>query len=332
MFRFASPYFLLLLLLVPLLLVARRHRQITPELAFSSLVDVRRLSSGPTLWLGRLLPVLKIAALVLMILALARPQWGTREVRLQTEGINIILGVDVSGSMAALDFMQGNNFIDRLEAVKGVVSDFVSRRNGDRIGLVVFGTQAYTQIPLTRDYASIESILKRVKIGAAGKETAIGDAIGIALKRLEDIPSKSNIIILLTDGRSNAGELPPMAATEIAVKRGIKIYTIGVGTKGKVPFKVNHPVMGERYVYRRVAIDEATLKQIAAKTNGLYFRANNTETLKEIYAHIDQLEKSKVEVKSYDHYNEYYSHFLIPALSLMGIWILLSNTRFIRLP
>lgn len=331
MFRFASPYFLLLLLLVPPLLIYRR-RQRVPELALSRIEEIRRLSGGWTLLLGRLLPVLKVTALVLMIIALARPQWGTREIRLKTEGINILLAVDVSGSMAALDFIQGNNFIDRLEAVKGVISDFVIRRNGDRIGLVVFGSQAYTQIPMTRDYTSIESILKRVEIGAAGKETAIGDAIGIALKRLEDIPSKSNIIILLTDGRSNAGELPPMAATEIAVKRGIKIYTIGVGTRGKVPFKVNHPVLGERYVYRQVSIDEATLKQIAAKTGGLYFRAKDTESLEKIYNHIDQLEKTKVEVKSFDHYSEYYSYLLIPALILIGLWILLTNTRFLRVP
>lgn len=332
MFRFASPYFLLLMLLVPLLLIYRLRRQGLPELALSSITEIRNLSGGWTIWIGRLLPALKIAALVLIIFALARPQWGSREVRLQTEGINIVLAVDVSGSMAALDFMAGNKFIDRLEAVKSVVSDFVSRRNGDRIGLVVFGSQAYTQIPLTRDYTSIESILKRVEIGAAGKETAIGDAIGIALKRLEDIPSKTNIIILLTDGLSNAGELPPLAATEIAVKRGIKIYTVGVGTQGKVPFKVHHPVRGDRYVYRQVTVDEATLKQIATKTGGLYFRARDTEALKKIYDHIDQLEKTKVEVKSFDHYSDTYSYLLIVALSLIGLWILLANTRFLRVP
>ena len=332
MFRFASPYFLLLLLLVPLLVIHRRRRQFVPELSLSSTMHIRSLSGGWMLWFGRKLIVLKIAALVLMIFALARPQWGTREIIRKTEGINIMLAVDVSGSMAALDFMQGADFINRLEAIKHVVTRFIAQRSGDRIGLVVFGSQAYTQIPLTRDYTSIESILKRVEIGAAGKETAIGDAIGIALKRLEDIPSKSNIVILLTDGRSNAGELQPLAATAVARQRGIKIYTIGVGTRGKVPFKVNHPVLGERYVYRRVSIDEATLKQIAAETGGLYFRAKDIEDLKQIYDHIDQLEKTKVEVKSFENNTDYYVHLLIPALLLIGLWIALTNTRFIRIP
>jgi Ca-activated chloride channel family protein len=212
-----------------------------------------------------------------------------------------------------------------------VVRDFIEKRDGDRIAMVVFGSAAYTQIPLTRDYNTIASILERLEIGMAGKETAIGDAIGISLKRLEDIQSQSNIIILLTDGRSNAGELSPDDAVTAAVSRGVKIYTIGVGTRGKAPFRVN-TVFGERFVYQEVDIDEEALKSIAEKTGGLYFRAENTDGLKKIYDTIDQLEKTEVKVQHFAEYNELYSYFLITAFILLSLWAVFSNTRFLRIP
>jgi Ca-activated chloride channel family protein len=249
-----------------------------------------------------------------------------------TEGINIILAVDLSESMAALDFRREGRIVNRLEAVKGVVGDFVQQRTGDRIGMVVFGTEAYTQLPLTRDYNAIVSMLDRLKIGAAGKNTAIGDAIGISLKRLSDIESESNIIILLTDGQSNAGQLSPRAASEIAMETGVKIYTIGVGTRGQAPFLVRDPVFGERYVYQQVTIDEETLKAIADNTDGLYFRAEDTEGLATIYDRIDALEKTEVEVKTFSEFNDLYSFFLLPAFVLLAVWAVLANTRFLRLP
>jgi Ca-activated chloride channel family protein len=276
--------------------------------------------------------MLKYAALGLMIVALARPQWGTRQMNILTAGINIVLAVDLSESMAALDFKKDGMIVNRLEAVKGVVKSFVSNRKGDRIGMVVFGTQAYTQIPLTRDYTTIASILERLQIGAAGKSTAIGDAIGISLKRLEDIQSKTNIIILLTDGRSNAGELTPETASAIASQKNVKIYTIGVGTRGEVPFLAQHPVLGDRYVYQRVDIDEEALQDIAQKTQGQYFRAEDLEDLEKIYATIDALEKTDAQVKSFAEYREYYLYFLLPSFICLGIWIILSNTRYLSIP
>lgn len=277
-------------------------------------------------------PFLKCLALGLLVTAMARPQWGTRQVSTLTEGINIILAVDVSESMAALDFKRQGKIVDRLEAVKGVIREFIAKRNGDRIGMVVFGSNAYTQIPLTRDYNTIALMLDRIQIGAAGKSTAVGDAIGISLKRLEDIKSKSNIIILLTDGRSNSGELSPEVATEIAAEKNIKIYTVGVGTRGKVPFLINHPVFGERYIYQQVDFDEKTLAYIADKTGALYFKAEDIKGLQKIYDTIDTLEKTKVKVKTFAEYKEFYSYFLVCGFAVLVLWIVLSNTRYLRVP
>jgi len=275
---------------------------------------------------------LKYAALSLMIIAMARPQWGTQQIDISTEGVNIVLTTDLSGSMAALDFKLKGKIVNRLEAVKSVVSEFISKRASDRIALVVFGTNAYTQLPLTRDYNTIASILERLQIGAAGDNTAIGDAIGISLKRLEDVKSKSNIIILLTDGQSNTGELSPENAADIAVQKKVKIYTIGVGTRGEAPFLVRHPVLGDRYVYQKVDMDEKTLKTIADKTGGLYFRAEDSEGLKKIYDTIDKLEKTEAKVKSFAEYKEFYPFFLIAAFVLLVLWIILVNTRFLSVP
>lgn len=332
MFRFEDPYVLLLLGLVPLIAFYRKRRCPRPTLRISSTTAAVELSEGIFVRMAELLPALAYVALILMILALARPQWGTRQVDVQTEGLNMILAVDISESMAALDFNEGGNIINRLEAVKGVIRQFVAKRNGDRIGLVVFGSHAYTQLPLTRDYDAIIDILDRVNIGAAGKSTAIGDAIGISLKRLEDIESKSNVIILLTDGRSNSGELSPEAAVEIAAQKKVKIYTIGVGTEGEAPFRVNVPGYGERYVYQRVDMDEETLKSIAESTQGLYFRAKDTQKLEKIYETIDTLEKTKVTVKTYDNYRDLYSYGLAVAFGLLSFWVLLSHTRLLRVP
>jgi Ca-activated chloride channel homolog len=257
---------------------------------------------------------------------------GVQNITLKTEGINIILAVDLSESMAALDFKKKGKIVNRLEAVKGVVNDFIAKRSGDRIGMVVFGSEAYTQLPLTRDYDTITTILNRLEIGAAGKSTAIGDALGIAVKRIEDVKSKENIIILLTDGRSNSGELTPDVAADIAAAKNVKIYTVGVGSYGKAPFLVQHPVWGDQYVYQNVDIDEDTLKQVASKTGGLYFRAQDTEKLNEIYDTIDKLEKTETEEKIHAQYRDLYLYPLIAAFLLVSTRIVLSNTRFLRIP
>jgi len=332
MLRFASPYFLLLLLLMPAMVWYRYRRHRTPTMANSALFPAAGIPASAALRMRRLVPAIKYTVLCLMVVALARPQWGTERTEVLTKGINIILALDLSESMAALDFKEKGRVVNRLKAVKGVVQEFISKRNGDRIGMVVFGTHAYTQLPLTRDYNTMVSILDRLEIGAAGKSTAIGDAIGISLKRLADIESKSNIIILLTDGQSNAGELSPDTAGEIAVQKGVKIYTIGVGTRGKAPYLVKDPLFGERYVYQQVNIDEDSLRAIADKTGGLYFRAENLEGLQQIYDTIDAMETTDVKVNIFAEYNEIYPWLLIPALVMLPLYVTLRNTRYLIIP
>ncbi|MBF0573002.1 MAG: VWA domain-containing protein [Desulfamplus sp.] len=350
MFRFASPLFLTLILVIPIIFLIHRNKKNNKfDRAYNQCASINVSSisflntqsnvksnqnslQSTSITLTRLLPILKYTALALMIIALARPQWGTKKTDVTTEGINIILALDLSESMAALDFSSKGKIITRLDAVKEVVSDFIMKREGDRIGMVVFGSQAFTQLPLTRDYNTISFVLEKLKIGAAGPSTAIGDAVGISLKRLEDIKSKSNIIILLTDGSSNSGELAPETAASIAAERGVKIYTIGVGKEGKAPFLINDPVFGQRYVYQKVDIDHETLKKMADMTKGTFFAAEDVSTLQKIYQMIDNLEKTKVDVKSWAEYNELYLWLLVSALILLGVYTVLSNTRFIRIP
>jgi len=332
MFRFASPYFLLLLALIPAAVFYRHRKRTSPVMGISAVASVSTIRGSLWLRFRAAMPVLKYMGLALLIIAMARPQWGISKQNIQTEGINIILAVDLSESMAALDFKQKGKIVNRLEAVKGVVRNFIKLRSGDRIGMVVFGSHAYTQIPLTRDYSTIVSVLDRLKIGAAGKSTAIGDAIGISLKRLEDIKSKSNIIILLTDGRSNSGEFEPATTAGIAVQKNVKINTVGVGTRGRVPFLIKDTFFGDRYVYQQVDIDEDTLKDIADKTGGLYFRAENIEGLEKIYDTIDRLEKTEVKIVTFEQYNEFYVYFLVTAFIVLGLWIIFSNTRFLEIP
>jgi Ca-activated chloride channel homolog len=331
MFRFAAPYAFLLLGLIPLVVgYRRRHRG--PALTASDVPAAFRLPVSPVLVLQRLLPGIYYLVLVLLIAALARPQWGVQRMPTDTYGVNIILALDLSESMEALDFNHDGKIINRLAAVKWVVADFISRRTDDRIGVVVFGSQAYTQLPLTRDYATIAAIVDRLQIGAAGRTTAIGDAIGISLKRLADVESRSNIIILLTDGQSNSGEIAPELAAQIAQQMGVKIHTIGVGGRGPAPYLINDPIFGRRYVYVQDDLDEDTLKSIARTTGGYYFRAQDMESLQKIYDAIDAMEKTNFQVQGFAEYKELYLVLLIPAFALLGLWIVLKNTRFIRVP
>jgi Ca-activated chloride channel family protein len=332
MFRFAYPWFLLLLAVIPASLWFRRKRPMHPAMAVATVAPAAEIAPSVFVRTRWIVPALTHLCLALMIIAMARPQYGTQRISVTTEGINIVLAVDLSDSMAALDFKLGGKIVNRLAAIKSVVSDFIAKRNGDRIGLVVFGSAAYTQMPLTRDYNAIATMLQRLDIGAAGPQTAIGDAIGIAIKRLSDIKSRSNVIILLTDGQSNSGQLDPEVATGIAVEKKVKIYTIGVGTRGQAPFLVHSPLFGDQYVYRPVDIDEAALKDIAQKTGGMYFRAENTAGLNQIYDTIDRMEKTRVKVQSFADYREWYAWLLAPALVLLAAAMVLANTRWLRLP
>ncbi len=276
-------------------------------------------------------PLLRFTAIALMIFALARPQEGHKMTEIVSTGVDIVLAIDTSGSMKALDFQRDRKRIDRLEMVKAVLSEFISKREHDRIGMVVFGDEAFTQCPLTLDHNILLSFLDKLKIGIAGDSTAIGSAIGIAIKRLKDLKSKSKVIILLTDGRNNAGQLLPIQAAEAAKAFNIKIYTIGVGTRGKAPFLVD-TLFGKQYVYQNVEIDEKSLQEIAEMTGAKYFRATDLETLENIYEQIDLLEKSEVKTIDHSEYKELFNFFLVPGILLFLTEILLTNTRLRRIP
>lgn len=328
--RFADPWLLLLLLIVPLMVLYSVKKR-SSRIRFSSLAALKEIKQSKTPAWRKGLLFMRCLAMSLLIFALARPQSGNRSTEILTEGIDIMLCLDTSGSMNALDFTLDNKRVNRLQVVKKVVEEFVRGRQNDRIGMVVFAEEAFTQCPLTLDYGVLLSFLEKLEIGMAGDRTAIGSALATCVKRLKDLPSKSKIIILLTDGRNNTGSITPATAADIAKTCGIKVYTIGVGTEGEAPFLVDS-LFGQRYVYQRVDLDEETLKEIAQKTGGTYFRATNTEALKAIYQQIDKMEKSAAKVKEYMEYEELFAWFLIPGLCLVLVEILLANTRLRKIP
>lgn len=329
--RFEDPWLLILLISIPLLIVYQWKGTGRSRVRFSSLEHFKRLKRSASPF-GRYIPVLvRCLAIALLVLALARPQSGSKASEVLSEGIDIILCLDTSGSMQALDFKWGNERRNRLEAVKRVVSDFIKGRTNDRIGMVVFGEEAFTQCPLTLDYGVLLNFLDQVEIGMAGDSTAIGSALATCVKRLRGRESQSRVVILLTDGRNNAGSITPQSAAEIAKTFSVKTYTIGVGTAGEVPFLVD-TLFGKKYIYQQVDLDEDTLKDIAAITGGSYFRATDAKALEEIYAHIDRLEKTSVEVKEYMEYQELFMWFLLPGLLCAVLEIVLGNTRFRKIP
>lgn len=324
MFHLENPLFLLGLLFVPLFFLIENKRKF--GFVFYPSLKLLESENSQKEKLFHYIPLLlKSAALALCIFALARPQLADVRTEVSSEGVDILLTIDTSGSMKALDFKVGGEEVDRLVAVKKVVKEFIKNRVSDRIGMVVFGDMAYTQTPLTLDYEVLLNFLDQLEIGAAGDATAIGDAIALSVKRLKDLPGKSKIIILLTDGRSNAGRITPEKAAEIAAEYGIKIYTIGVGSRGPVPFP-EQTFFGIRHILVQLDIDEETLQRIAQKTSGQYFRATDTEGLKKIYETIDKLEKIEAKVTHYQEYQELYRYFLVAALLLVLVEMVLRLT------
>ncbi len=332
MIRFASPWFLFLLILVSVFFILHVKNHKSNTLRVAGTLDSLELpgSAGVFIFL-RILPLVKVFAVSLMIVALARPQAGEQKIHTTSRGINIILALDLSESMKAMDFKLDNQIVDRLTAVKAVVRDFIARRETDRIGMVVFGSHAFTQMPLTRDSNALGFMLDHLKIGAAGPNTAIGDAIGISLKRICDVPSDSNIVILLTDGQSNSGVLPWQDAVKIAASKNVKIYTIGVGTQGKAPFPVDG-FFGRKFVYHRVNVDMEALKTIAETTGGTFFKADDTKALEEIYGMIDSLEKTEAPEERWVARQELFPFFLTAGMLLYVLHLLLINTRFLEIP
>ena len=313
--------------------LAQRRRQ-AAAVRFSNIRPLQRLKPSTTLILRRLFQGLRLLTVALLMLAMARPQTGRTQTQVRTEGIDIVLVIDTSGSMQALDLDSNRRISERrnrLEVVKEVVEEFVQKRDNDQLGLVVFGAEAFTQCPLTLDHGIVATFMDRIEIGMAGDATAIGTAVGTAVKRLRDSEAKSKVIILLTDGRSNAGSLSPTKAAEVAATFDIKIYTIGAGGRDKAPFIVDS-FFGKQVVYQDVEIDDKTLTEVARLTGGRYFRAEDEQALLKIYEEIDKLEKTEITMSSYMEYNEQFRWFVIPALALLLLEVLLLGTRFRKLP
>ena len=325
--RLEHPGFLLLLLLLPFLLWYLRQKS-SAHIRFSDLSISRQIT--PSFWV-RSLPVLnftRFLVVVLMIFALARPQSSQSREQITSEGIDILLILDISGSMRAEDFKPDN----RLHAAKAVIHDFLRERKNDRIGLVVFAGESYTQCPLTLDYRVLGNLLFNVEIGMLEDGTAIGDALANATNRLRHSTAESKIAILLTDGENNAGTNDPLTAAQAAKALNIKVYTIGMGQEGGALIPYRDPVFGLQYSRTRTYVDEEMLKQIAEITDGRYFRATDNRKLAEIYKEINQLETTKIEVMEYIRYKELAAYPLIPATLLLILEIILSNTRLRKIP
>ncbi|MEW5846574.1 MAG: VWA domain-containing protein [Bacteroidota bacterium] len=319
---YANPKLLYLLLLIPGLVawyLYRLHKS-RAAVTISTVKPLGNTSKSVKVYLRHLPFALRIIALVLAIIALARPQSTNIQRNVTTEGIDIVLSIDVSGSMLARDFKP-----DRLEAAKDLGIKFISGRANDRIGLVIFAGESFTLCPLTTDRVTLINQFKTIDIGVLEDGTAIGSGLATAISRLKESDAKSKVIILLTDGVNNRGEIAPMTAAEMARTFGIRVYTIGVGTYGTAPYPVQTP-FGTRYQDMQVEIDEELLKGIAQMTGGEYFRATNNKALEQVYQKIDQLEKSKIEVNEYAKREEKYRGWLLAALILLSFEFVLRRT------
>lgn len=310
---FENPGLLWLLLILPLVgyWLFAKDKKTRPYLHYS---DTRVGGKLKKTWKVRLYPVLNVLRLLciaLLIVALARPQTKSKNSRKNIEGVDIVMAMDISGSMLAEDFKP-----NRLESSKQLAKEFIQARESDRIAIVAFSGEAYTQCPLTIDHGILENRLKELQSGVIPDGTALGDGLAVAINRIRQSDAKSKVVILLTDGVNNAGSIDPLTAADIAKTFGIKVYTIGVGTRGLAPYPFRTP-FGIQYQNTKVEIDEELLGQIAEETGGRYFRATNENNLKEIFNEIDQLEKTKIEVVSFEHRSEEYKPLLWWALVLL---------------
>jgi Ca-activated chloride channel family protein len=332
-FHFAAPWLLTFLLVIPVLgylLYRKQGRHQIAGLRFASLGLVRSTRTWRSA-LRPLLSLMRLLAMTLMIFGLARPQLAQAKEVVHGQGIDMIIAQDISGSMASLDFQPQN----RLEAAKAVINDFISRRIYDRIGLVVFAREAFNQSPMTTDHAVLERLLKQVSLAPDLKledGTAIGHGLANAANMLKDSNARSRVIILLTDGANNSGEISPETAADAARALGIKVYTIGMGRPGEVPVPVDSIFGGKEIVYRESDLDEPLLQDIAETTGGQYFRATDSAELQKIYDRIDALEKSQVEITHYSEEIELFGWVLFPAVMLILAEQFLSRTLFRRIP
>ena len=332
MIRFLQPELLWLLLLLPLIALWRGRKGTVAAIEFSSAETARQVARETRSRVGRWLPMLRLAAAALLILALARPQLGRGTTEVQASGVDIVLAVDVSGSMQAMDLTLNDQPVDRLTVVKSVISKFIEARPNDRIGLVAFGGAPYLVSPLTLDHDWLQQNLDRVKLGMVEDGTAVGSAIATSVNRLRDQPSKSKLVVLLTDGVSNAGAISPEMAAEAAKVLGVKVYTIGAGADGEAPMPVKDDFGQTRLMMAKVDVDEESLAKVAQETGGKFFRATDTESLKKVYSEIDRLEKTTQTVKKFERHTELFAWAIIPGLLVFGTGLVLEQTRYRRLP
>ena len=330
MLEFYSPYYLYLLILIPFFIFyeEKRKRKIIPKMVVPSLKLFEGVKPTVKTVISRFYYIFKIVVFALIVIALARPRSGTKHQNIETEGIDIILVLDISTSMKAIDFKPSN----RLEASKKIAVEFVKGRKSDRIGLVSFGGESFTQCPLTIDYNMLTKQIEALKFAPREWDgTAIGNAVGTAVDRLKDSKTKSKVIILLTDGRNNAGEIDPELASELAKTFNIKIYTIGAGAKGDVYYPVDG-MFGKKYEKVQIEIDEDLLTIVAENTGGQYFRATNTKALRQIYQKISKMEKARIEVKEFVIYKELYFNYVIVALILLVLAYFIENLWLKKIP
>ncbi len=325
--EFRHPLFFVLLLALPFMFPLSRKRN-QASLGFSSLAPFGTHPLSFKIVLYHFLPWLRALAFILILIALARPERVTAEREYQTKGVDIVISLDLSGSMLAEDFKPENRLVvAKQEAIK-----FIRGRENDRIGLVVFARKAFTQCPLTLDYEVLTALLDQLQTGLIADGTAIGLGLAAAVNRLRDSDAKSKVIILISDGANNAGNIDPITAAELAKTFGIKVYTILIGKGGLVPFPVNDPLFGKRYVQAEVEIDEEVMRRIADITYGRFFWARDPQSLAEIYETINKLETTEVKVKEYRSYEPLFWYFLLPALATLLIEIILSRTYLLKVP
>lgn len=310
--RFEMPWFLLALFLLPVIYWLRTHLRATPILRFSSIDDIRKLDARWLRWMRRFHQSLLYLALALMVIALARPQAILDDVVEETKGVDIVLALDMSESMAATDFSPS-----RFDVVKETAVSFIKARMHDRVGVVVFGSDAYTLFPLTFDKSVLERFVQQVSLSAAGRGTAIGMAIATSVNRLSESQAVSKVIVLVTDGVNNMGEIAPLKAADLATSKGIKIYTIGVGSQDR---------------FGRVSFDPEMLRQISERTNGKAFFASDADALSDIYNDIDMLERITISSSMYRQYVDYFPLILRLGVCMLFVFILIDAVIFRRLP
>jgi Ca-activated chloride channel family protein len=333
MIRFLQPELFWLLALLPVVMLLRGRRGPVAAVEFSDVGLAREVSRRTRTRAGGWVWLLPLLAAALMIVALARPQRGNSRTEITANGIDIVLALDVSGSMQALDFLFDDHRVNRIEIVKSVVSKFIEERPNDRIGLIAFAAAPYLVSPLTLDHDWLQQNLERVSTAAGNDDgTAIGSAIAASVNRLRTTNAKSKIVILLTDGMNNTGKIAPLAAAEAARALGVKVYTIGVGVRGMAPIPVKDQAGNTHLIMDKVDVDEKTLQTIATETGGTFYRATDTDSLQRIYQQINRLETTARTVQKFEHYDELYAWALMPAAALLGFGLLLQHTRYRRLP